>query len=431
MLGEARRRILGGGGPPRYRAFLEHRTVRNGPERRAAVYGVKQVPVGRTEDRRIAHRTVAPGDTEDQARTADALRRERNVEILAFVGLEVPPLLGEQDSAVRHQSLLLGRRAAHTRADDVVEVRSTGLRSAVFVDLARADLRNKVDLTVVPVPLYDGFHKRFVVQRNLLFGHGAQLVAAEVAETDGGDIVGDNDAPERTRTLCNDRVKLQIAARTVAAPRYGRIGQHEDGVAALVVAHQRSDIPARGCGCTDRVQCILERIAVGAVGVGAVLAHDLQAGHGNQRIDIGVGKFGNALGLNGNLEFVGSRGFQDVGCRKPRDGIAFGIGLLFEGSSGDCKPHLREARQRVVFGSRKLQAETILPVEALDIDRPVVLAAVEEELLGLGTRNDVLAGRIADDEPFDILRERDLARSQGTHACEVGNRGIGFLGNLA
>ena len=51
--------------------------------------------------------------------------------------------------------------------------------------------------------------------------------------------------------------------------------------------------------------------------------------------------------------------------------------------------------------------------------------------MGLGTRNDVLAGRIADDEPFDILRERDLARSQGTHACEVGNRGIGFLGNLA
>ena len=217
----------------------------------------------------------------------------------------------------------------------------------------------------------------------------------------------------------------------MASPRHGGIGQHEDGVAALVVAHQRSHVPARCGSIADCVQRILERIAVGTVGIGAVLAHDFQTGHGNQRVNIGIGKFGDAFGLYGNLEFVGNRRFQNVRCGEPRNGIAFGIGLLFEGGAGDCKPHLRETGQRVVFGGRKLQAETVLPVETLDVDRPVVLAAVEEELFGLGARNDVLAGGIADDVPFDILRDRDLARSQGAHGRKVGSSRIGFLSNLA
>ena len=123
MLGVARRRVLRCPAPPYDRTLLDDRAVGNGPERRASVDGVEQIPVRRAGQRGVVHVSVSPNDAENQVRSGDALRRERDVEIFAFVLVEIPPLAREHDAAIRHQSLLFGSSAAVARADDIVEVR--------------------------------------------------------------------------------------------------------------------------------------------------------------------------------------------------------------------------------------------------------------------------------------------------------------------
>ena len=227
-----------------------------------------------------------------------------------------------------------------------------------------------------------------------------------------------------------DRIEFQIASRAETAPGYGRIGQHVDYFARLVVAHQRCDVPARRGGA-DWVHVVFERVTVGAVGVGAVLAHDFQIGYRDQREDVVVGEFGDAFGLDGNLEFVGCRCLQNVGRRQSRDGVAFGDGLLFEDGAVEREPHLRETFQRVVVFGCEFQAETVAAVRRFEVDRAVVLGAVERILSGLGARNDVLAGRVADHESLDIARQRDFARGHSAYGREVDGGGIGSLGDFA